>query len=236
MQTMSSDDIMRDWYTHHMDLGFFNELMSFLNGCAEFFSTTSDATDSPDEKKQFREHAMDLRSTQSNLVSRVCRDDDYVILTLSDDMQSALFYTLVSMLSPEQSSEDPDLPEKAPLLPDAGGYSCYPLYKEQYAQVLHALQNSVEELDAFLSTIDPEESLGAAESWNAMEERRQAASELAASLEKQSYCFRDAETGRLSVALMVKQYQVDDLFRALLVQTCLNYESIDYASKLQPLS
>ena len=46
MQIIHSDDLLGSLHSFSVESAFFNEFLNFLGGCSEYFSTTSDETDS----------------------------------------------------------------------------------------------------------------------------------------------------------------------------------------------
>lgn len=196
---------------------FFNEFINYLGGCSEYFGTTSDETDSDDEKIMYHQHAIEIRTLQSGILSRALLDENKVLLRISDGEQSALLYNLISMLAPLPGLQETPLQEDPPALSDAGTYFCYPLIRSQFTQIVDSLTGLIEDLRSILGAEAPILS-------NLVD--------LLASLESLSYLFQDSKTGRTMVAMVVKQDQMMDLFRALLSLTTITYGKIDFADTL----
>lgn len=202
---------------YRVDRQFFNEFINYLGGCSEYFGTTSDETDSDDEKIMYHQHAIEIRTLQSGILSRALLDQNKVLLQISDGEQSALLYNLISMLAPLPGLQETPLQEDPPVLSDAGTYFCYPLIRSQFTQIVDSLTGLIEDLRSILGAEAPILS-------NLVD--------LLASLESFSYLFQDSKTGRTMVAMIVRQDQMMDLFRALLSLTTISYGKIDFADTL----
>lgn len=234
MKIMNADGLMSGLYIYRIDRQFFNELINYMGGCSEYFSTTSDGTDSDEEKAMFHQHAIDIRALQSDILSRAVTQDHMVIVQLSEGQQSALFYNLVSMLEPVPEGNEAGLPEEPALLTEPGGYFRYPILNSQFVQVLLALSGLLRDLNMILGTLDPAEP-NSKKLYLNIEKRRNALIELQGNLIEESYQFQDSETGRTMAAMIVRQSQIVDLFRALLSVTTIEYGKTDFASTLPQL-
>lgn len=217
MKILNSDTLMSGICLYRVDRQFFNEFINYLGGCSEYFGTTSDETDSDDEKIMYHQHAIEIRTLQSNILSRALLDQNKVLLQLSDGEQSALLYNLISMLAPLPGLQETPLQEDPPALNEDGTYFCYPLIRSQFTQIVDSITGLIEDLHSILGANAPILSHLV---------------ELLASLESLSYLFQDSKTGRTMVAMIVKQDQIMDLFRALLSLTTISYGKINFADTL----
>lgn len=217
MKILNSDTLMSGICVYRVDRQFFNEFINYLGGCSEYFGTTSDGTDSDDEKIMYHQHAIEIRTLQSGILSHALLDQNKVLLQLSDGEQSALLYNLVSMLAPLPGLQETPLQEDPPVLSESGTYFCYPLIRSQFTQISGSITGLIEDLHSLLGADAPILS-------NLVQ--------LLAGLESQSYLFQDSKTGRTMAAMVVAQDQMMDLFRALLSLTTISYGKIDFADTL----
>lgn len=234
MNILNTDSLMSGLYTYYIDRKFFNELINYMGGCSEYFSTTSDETDSDEEKAMFHQHAIDIRSLQSNILSHAMLQDHMVLMQLSEGEQSALFYNLISMLEAVPEEPEVSLPEEPSPLTEPGGYSRYPVLNSQFVQVLLSLSGLLQDLNMILGTLDPADP-DSKKLYLNIEKRRNALIDLQGNLIEESYQFQDAETGRPMAAMVVRQSQIMDLFRALLSVTTIEYGKTDFADTLPQL-
>lgn len=217
MQIIHSDDLLGALHSFSVESAFFNEFLNFLGGCSEYFSTTSDETDSDEEKAMYRQHAITLRSMQSKILTgATVSPDGSVRFTLPDGMLSALFYNLVSMMAPEDVPEEVFPLQEAPLVSKMPGvYCCYPLETAQFRQVTGALELVRRGLEMM-----------------GLEEEPARLLHLMEDIATQSYCFQDGDTEREMAALVVPEFEVMELFRALLIATSVEYGKTDFAATL----
>lgn len=222
---------MSGTYVYRIDHRFFNEFINYLGGCSEYFGTTSDETDSDEEKVMYHQHAIDIRALQSNILSHAVLDQRAVLLQITEGEQSALLYNLISMLKPLPDNLEPHLPEEPSLFSEAGGYFTFPLHGSQFSQVTRSLSDLIQDLNLILSSLDSEPR-EMQQVYASMESKRDILIDLEANLEKYSYLFQDTETGQMATAMVVPQSQMMDLFRALLSATTIEYGKIDFAGTL----
>lgn len=231
MKILSSDSLMSGTYVYRIDRRFFNEFINYLGGCSEYFGTTSDETDSDEEKVMYHQHAIDIRALQSGILSRAVLDQRAVLFRITEEEQSALLYNLISMTKPLPESVEPHLPEEPSLFSREDGYFTYPLPGSQFCQVTRSLSGLVRDLNLILDSLELE-TREVQQIYSSMEDKRDTLIDLQANLEKFSYLFQDAETGRITTAMVVPQSQMMDLFRALLSVTTIEYGKTDFAGTL----
>lgn len=249
MKILNADHLMSGLYTYRIDRQFFNEFINYMGGCSEYFSTTSDETDSDDEKAMFQQHAIEIRSLQSNILSRAAIQNGRVLFGMTEGEQSALFYNLISMLAslPEgwdatdessgiqlPSGLAAQLPEEPPFLAEVGGYLQYPLYNAQFSQILLSLNDLLRDLNLILDSLDSDNPESHSLYLN-IEKRRDSLIELQGEIMKNSYVFQDSDTGRTMTAMVIAQPKMLDLFRALLSVTTITYGKTDFSKNLPEL-
>ncbi len=226
---MTSDTFTDTRYTLALPKSVFNELMNFLSGCSEYFTTTSDSFEDPEEMKMYYNHAIELRNMQSEILSVSALDGNTVLMTLTPELQSALVYDLITMLPDADASHEPIGSEEPSLFRKPGTYLTYPLYDVQFSAVLSGLTDLVEQLQELI-TVLPDDSK------DGVERQLSGIRSLKKDLLSQSYTFREEDTDREMTALTVRQEDLPSFLTALLAVTAIPRGNADYTGQITVLS